>query len=65
MDVHTVLAAGDQNGRHLEMIRNADGMLTITFNGQPEGGYRWPPEQLEECVTTYLAILRHRPELLP
>lgn len=52
-----VLAAS-ASGQKLEIIRDSDGWLTITFNGQAGPGCRWPNERLDQCVAVFMALLR-------
>jgi hypothetical protein len=56
-----VLAAGQGDGRRLEVVQQTDGTLAIVIDGRSDHGYRWPAEKLEDCVNAYLALLRVRP----
>jgi hypothetical protein len=50
--------AGSASGQKLEMIRDSNGWLTITFNGEAGPGCRWPNERLDQCVAVFMALLR-------
>ena len=60
-DPNRVLAAGNAAGLKLEMVRQPDGWLVITANGRPVSDFRWPADELEQCVALYMAMLRNRP----
>ena len=59
-----VLAAGQGDGRRLEVIQQTDGTLAIAVDGRTDEGYRWPADKLEDCVNVYLALLRVRPVMM-
>ena len=61
VDADRVLAAASPTGRRLEMVREPDGWLAIVMDGRAESRYRWPADGLEQCVDTYLSLLRQRP----
>lgn len=56
-----VLAGASAGGQKLEMLRDPCGWLVITVDGADRAGYRWPAEQLEQCVAVYMAMLRNPP----
>ena len=53
-----VLTGETSSGQKLEMIRQGDGSLSITFDGNSNPACIWPNDKLEQCVAVYLAILR-------
>jgi hypothetical protein len=57
----SVLAVERAGGLKMEMIREADGRLAIHLNGAAATTYRWPMDQLEQCVDFFLALVRNRP----
>lgn len=61
MEPLRVLAAGQGEGRRLEVIQQTDGSLAIAVDGRTDEGYRWPADKLEDCVSVYLTLLRLRP----
>jgi hypothetical protein len=64
MEPLRVLAAGQGDGRRLEVIQQTDGSLAIAVDGRTDDGYRWPADKLEDCVNVYLALLRVRPVIM-
>ena len=52
-----VLASGLAEGQTVEVLEYTDGSLTFAFDGNA-ASYRWPQEQTEACISTYLRMLR-------
>ena len=55
-----VLAAGRAEGQRLEVVQYQDGSVAIAVDGHSGDDYRWPGACLEQCMTVYLGLLRHR-----
>ena len=55
-----VLAAGRASGQRLEVVQYNDGSVAIAVDGRSGDDYRWPSACLEQCMTVYLGLLRHR-----
>ena len=66
MEVHSsgtaqrILASASSEGHQYQLLEDPVGGLSIAIDNVDAVTYRWPPEQIESCMSVFLGMLRHR-----
>ena len=56
-----VLASADAAGHEVKVVEDPSHSLRILFDGHAQPAYCWPAGEVDQCMRTYLGLLRHRP----